>query len=408
MATKVVAAASQKTMFPLTANLSCEVHPLFAFENWIGLSKDDYDLLVPALQVATMYLKSPGCLSFFATLLFGARTIDASRVPRIAKEIPLTAYKAETIKDMLCELKGLYRFTFLEIENTAQAHGGNWADLSEFERVDLEWQRHIDNVPVWSARKSLKHGLTVDQIGIEGGEFCFPEDPRNRGRYITPAQWPYKQLQDPHTRMTPCTIEIHTKVLSRFKKDRHSVERSLQFNFRLAAVLLHELAHAVELGRPEQRELHWEEAIFPGETHFEMGKQLEKLAFGGSVYELRWTPDWMNVTDWPLKSTSQNYVIPLEWISRIQQQEFWDSALSADSSDPSLFHVPRITPRDDSTLIYLQTLKGFMEMPGGIKREQKRFIVVDQVSESKTLQRSESLDRERKPSGWRNQLFHED
>ena len=40
---------SAAAAFPLNANLECEIHALFAYKNWLCCSKEDCDLIKPAL-----------------------------------------------------------------------------------------------------------------------------------------------------------------------------------------------------------------------------------------------------------------------------------------------------------------------------------------------------------------------
>ena len=336
------------------ASLRCDIHPIFAHKNWTALAEEDYALLRPSLQLVTMYLRTPACLSFYATLLFGKRIAEAvgnEWIIRILRESPLTTYKAERIKDMFDELAGLYTFVFKEISSVAEVNANLWRNLTDSERAELEQRQRIEKPPAWSARMSLKHGLTVDQIEGEEKEFCWGEFPGLQP--TSPDEDREKLIQDPRTRCTPCTVEIGSDFLSTLRVDGLPSEKALGLNFYLAVTLLHELAHSVECGRPEIRESEGrrevQEAIFPSQDVPELGWQFEKSVVGGAIY---CTDDVLTFSDWPMKPTSLHYLVPLEFLIRIHQQDFWDAALSSPSPYSSLFQLPKSEPCKNSTELY--------------------------------------------------------
>ena len=385
----------------LAPTLTCEILPMFAYKNWLCLSREDHELLKPVLQLATMFLGTPACLGFFATLLFGKRTCDEKSVTRIEKESPLTNHKVETIIEMFDDLAGLYKLTFQTIKATGTVFANTWSDLTDTEREDLLWQRRRENPTPWSVRKSLKHGKLVDMIQGAEREFCWGSPPNNDFDSWPPAEKePDKHLQDPRTRMTPCTIALSAKLFSNLKGQRHSPAQRLKNNFRLAAVILHEIAHAVESGRPECRECNVGEVTFPGEVLPELGHQLEKLVFGGAPYPMPLDPrsyevvfgssldesqvpntdehvSWLGFTEWPMRSTSKHYALPLEYMAHVQQHWFWDAAAQvADPRDQSLWHLPKTMPFEGSAELSRFYMDGLVASQGR-KRAAKHYAVYD-------------------------------
>ena len=392
-------------------NLTCEIHPMFAYENWLCLSEEDYDLIRPTLQLTTMLLGTPASLAFYATLLFGERAYysekdcDEMAILRIDEESPLTQYKADTITDMFDDLTGLYKFTFQKIEPTGQLHATRWVDMTDAEREDLLWQRSIEQATPWSARKSLKHGLTVDKLPGPEKEFCWESPPDDTwDDWPSADQEPTHHIQDPRTRMTPATIVLSAKLFTELKSQRHVPAHAIKNAFQLARVILHELAHAVESGRPERRLLHWYEPVFPGETHSELGHQYEKHLFGFCPYPMdlpddywlyltgsspdeagvrnaRGKIDWPGFYEWPLRSTSEHFMLPLGYMAALQRQETWDAVVArgVDLGDQRAWHLPRNLPigRESSAWYSSWMLEGFLQHPGGKEWAATRYAVFE-------------------------------
>ena len=305
-------------------NLTCKIHPILAFKNWNGLSSEEYDLIKPALRLATMYMATPAFLEFFATCLFGERVVDEDWKVYIVNESPLTSFKAKRVKEMFLDLDGVVKFAFKDtpVSGCMQAH--RWEHLTRDEKDHVKSQRRVERSTPWSARKSLKHGKTVDRINGEEMELSFSAATfADLDVYADPHVEPDLFIQDPCTRMTYCTVVLAQDYVMDLKRSRRSPEEILKDNFRITVTLLHELAHAVEVGRPELRlyRAAGEEA-FPRERLAEMGCLLEQWVFGGSTadYEVKdprgtdCDPSNMCMfsSEWPVRPTSQVYHLPVE------------------------------------------------------------------------------------------------
>ena len=256
---------------------------------------------------------------------------------QIEKLLALTAFRTNRVKEMFQDLDGVVKFTFKDIDNASELIADTWADLTEDEKANLKRERHMEKSTPWSARKNLKHGKTVDKLKGEAVEFCWnAEGLEIEDEYTNPEEHPLDHLQDPRMRMTRCTIALDMEYVTDLRARQHSPEKCLEDNFRIANTILHELAHTVESGRFEHRGWDVEEAVFPGEVLPEMGCKLEKLVFRGTFYEedMEDAPGsnceadnaWLSSIEWPLKSTLHHFCVLLEWLARIQQQEFWDGA----------------------------------------------------------------------------------
>ena len=304
-------------------------------------------------------MTTPDFLRFFATCLFSNRSLTVDWVASINEESTVTRYTAKTIKDLFHEVQGLYKFTFQDIKPLALTEMKLWRNLTDSERSDLKKQQRIEKPQPWSSRKSLKHGMLVEDMKGDEIEFSF-KIPSNFSA-TNPDEDIHKIVQDPHTRMTPCTIKIRKEMFSYFKTSRRSPEGMLKFNFFLAVILLHEVAHAVESGRPECRERVAKEARFPDEELHEMGYQLEKMVFGGHPCESRDTAHWLRFADGLVDATTLHYIVPMSFVTRIQQQKLWDTALSTKFRDPALFHIPKTIPCENSAEINDKLMEKYRE-----------------------------------------------
>jgi hypothetical protein len=52
------------------------IHPLFKFDNWQGLPREKYELLLPALRIATEFMEQRSLLHFWKHILFGELKYD--------------------------------------------------------------------------------------------------------------------------------------------------------------------------------------------------------------------------------------------------------------------------------------------------------------------------------------------
>ena len=414
----------------LKSTLTCEIHPIFAYKNWLCLSAEDYERIKPALRLATMYMTTPAFLQFFATCLFSERSVEDRDHAWLEEDIALTTFKADRVKEMFADLDGVIEFTFQKIDNAGWTIGKTWADLTEDEKADLVWQQYREKSTPWSARKSLKHGKTVDEIEGEAVEFCFrddyffgdesetdgseaddewetesetdgPEadasgaedgwetesetggseadDLEAEDEYATPIEESEKHLQDPRTRMTLCTLALTDQYLIDFKQKFDAPKQLLKEYYRLTNTLLHELAHAVEHGRPEHRECDIEEAVFPGDVLPELGCSLEMHVFGGTLFEDDMADGvdgasaaecdvddtWLCSTQWPATSTCTYFIVPLTFLVRIQQQAFWDAAGDDDAAaDQSRYLLPKTTLYGKSAQLARENVEELVEVVG--------------------------------------------
>ena len=335
----------------LKANLTCEIHPIFARKYWFAISDGEYEQFKPALQLTTMFMNTPASLGFFATSLFGERTYEEYASEKegekkfrvhILNEARLTPFKAERVRDMFYDLEGIVKFTCQACDEGSFAETVTIAlyDLTDDERSDYEWGHHIERPTAWSARMSLKHGMTVDRIEGEEMEFCWPEP--------TGIKWdPWdlddsegeKPLQDPRTQMTPSTVAVSTQFLLDLRGKVQSAENTLRSNFIIDVVLIHELAHAVESARPECREWNVDEAMYPGEETAEVGYQVETRVFGAVTECVHRANYWLQFNQ-DRDHGEECWAVPLEYLARIQQQEFWDSVQSTYLTNMELLHMP--------------------------------------------------------------------
>lgn len=94
------------------------VHPLFTYANWLGVDWNHYELLKPALRVATLLLQQPSLLLWWKHTLFGVRQQDAVKghvLVRHARESTVAADE-ELLKALEKILPSMLRLSYHAID----------------------------------------------------------------------------------------------------------------------------------------------------------------------------------------------------------------------------------------------------------------------------------------------------
>lgn len=93
------------------STLSNDIHPLFDRSNFDDTPDAIYDQLIPALQLASMFLMQPICMQYWVTLAMGHRADDAEMSAkngklsqRIASHVELTLERAQSV---IAHIKGI-------------------------------------------------------------------------------------------------------------------------------------------------------------------------------------------------------------------------------------------------------------------------------------------------------------
>lgn len=288
-------------------NLEVPIHPLFQLDHWNNTPDDIYEFLKPALRLATMFLSQERCMRWWCTMLLGEREPDMSDIhkfgrpaQRIRAPVPITPGNALTAIEYLWE-KGeevvegeghLLSFRFGENLHLSWGRGPAFAYTCPLDT----WEGPLPTHKTWMDHYSKKK-MHRAVVGLHGDY--------------------YKQA---------CKLRD-----LKFPDEN----QKLRFYFLFAVSLCHEVAHTVEsadLYHGSDTPYFVPEPYVEDMSVRESGCMWEKFTFGGRIFPVNddvscryglYTQAWPcppGERDW------QNtlYSIPMDWIEKIQQQEFWD------------------------------------------------------------------------------------
>ncbi|GAB7339101.1 hypothetical protein MBLNU457_5753t1 [Dothideomycetes sp. NU457] len=289
--------------------LTTDIHPLFAYDRFYECCPEIYEVLKPALRLASTLLLHPAAAIYWHTLAFGDREVD--QVQSIANG---------SLADSSKVLKRIRSDVPYTVEN-AVTFNRYLLDLVKFVRIGQE---------------SVNPGIEGDGIVLFGCCFVAPGDMHRR----------HLPLDD--VRCRRMYIDLHSDVHTTAKrlsllKGNADPAMVLRYNFFVAVTLCHEVAHFLEIGHNP----YCGESFF-NDNHFnEAGNAFEVKVFGGKILPVSDRLDCaygLSISN-ILPPTSnallsnEYFTISMDYISRIQQQTFWDQTLH--QSDPKALHIPR-------------------------------------------------------------------
>ncbi|KAK4999598.1 hypothetical protein LTR66_001379 [Elasticomyces elasticus] len=279
------------------STLTNAVHPMFSHDNFRDTPMEIYEVLKPALRLATNLLLHRANSVFWHTLAFGNREF--------------------------CE------------KATAKA--------------GFPCRRIRDDV-LWSADNAVRYDKYLDEIANHI-KICFdfiPPQSQTYGFFYTACDLWRRLL--PLDRHACCRskIGLHTDFYTTAKrlsllKEHADPAMVLRFNCFLAINITHEVAHFLEMAHNYP----WGEVYMNDNMYAESGIAFEMKVFGGRVHPISYRIDCaygLATFDWPPKEiddTEDNifYTVPMEYIVKLQQQETWDKDPN-DMSETDL-HIPR-------------------------------------------------------------------
>ena len=298
---------NQAIKFPENAaikksTLDNDVHPIFRLENFHGCSDAIYEVLRPALRLATYFLFSRGTFTFWHTLVFGNRKPCA-------------------------ETSELYGQPCTRIDEDVSWSDQHAADFREFldQQVDtVHFIFHRDPLPPDPAYASM--GLVADyKSGImrklngkcHTSRICLHSDFYTTAKKLSILQYP-----------EPAMV--------------------LRFNLFLAVCLAHEMAHFIEVSGPHHdHPLGQPEVFFNDNMWTESGIAFELKVFGGRLHPISSRVDCglgLAVLSYPLREVYDKednvlYTLSMDYVTKMQQKETWECDFS--DAGPDIFHVPR-------------------------------------------------------------------
>ncbi|KAI4265639.1 MAG: hypothetical protein L6R38_009272 [Xanthoria sp. 2 TBL-2021] len=299
------------------STLDNEIHPLLDRDRFDDTPDHIYDQLIPGLRLASLFLSHPSCMQFWVTLAKGERRVDHVMSERyhkprhrISRNVPMTT---ENVKEVIGYMKDLgnakaIHFTF--------ANGLTFQDSSAFGTAHIICNFQSD--------------LESHQAG---------------------------NVQRCHVRLHSDFYIIAKKLSTMVYPDP---AQKLRFNLILATLIVHEMAHAIELSQWRNRAPSPFEPFFLHHNEAELGRMWESYVFGGQTSPINDRVDGIygvSTWDWPRPLGEMNperticYALPMKFIENIQQKSTWQQAYELENCQ-TRFHVPR----DGATSIYMNSV----------------------------------------------------
>ncbi|KAL8995672.1 MAG: hypothetical protein Q9169_004642 [Polycauliona sp. 2 TL-2023] len=301
------------------SNLDNDIHPLLDRDRFDDTPDHIYDQLIPGLRLASLFLSHPSCIQFWVTLAKGERRVDHIMSERyhkprhrISRHVPMTS---ENVKEVIGYMENL---------GNAKAIHFTFADALKFHD---------------SSAFGTSHTICTHQADLE--ETHVSSSPIQR-----------------------CHVRLHSDFYIIAKKLSHMVypdpAQKLRFNLILATLIVHEMAHAIELSQWRNRAPSPFEPFLLHQNEAELGRAWESCMFGGQTTPINDRVDGIygiGTWDWPRPFGEMNperticYALPMKFVENIQQKSTWQQEYDL-SSCQTRFHVPR----DGATSIYMNSV----------------------------------------------------
>ncbi|KAL8645831.1 MAG: hypothetical protein Q9226_007123 [Calogaya cf. arnoldii] len=299
------------------SDLDNEIHPLFDRHRFDDTPDHIYDQLIPGLRLASLYLSHPSCMQFWVTLAKGERRVDRVMSERyhetrhrISSNVAMTK---ENVKEVIGYIKDL---------GDAKAIHFSFANGLEFQGSSA-----------FGTSNTVCSFLHATESHRAGSVQC-------------------------------CHVRLHSDFYIIAKKLSTMVypdlAQKLRFNFILANLLIHEMAHSIELSQWRNRAPSPFEPFLLHHNEAELGRMWESYMFGGQTSPINDRVDGIYgvaTWNWPPPFGEMNperticYALPMKFIENIQRKSTWEEDYNL-SNCQTRFHVPR----NGATSIYLNNV----------------------------------------------------
>ena len=332
-----VMASGALNCFPLRTNdLSYAVHRIFRFENFINCERKVYEELTPALRLASIWLTHPSCRSFFLTILFGKRYIDAEETLK-RKSLTTRVDRFEVAPND-------------QLEIVFDRYMGHMADHSSFEFDKTIWPDCEDVDKAYGCAETFN---------------SFP------GIFLGDDVRPWSESAKFHI-----MHDFYT-MAHKFAAMKYPDEAArLRFYFFFAVNIVHEVAHGIET---RSRAVHFlqlrrnlglqglysffvtlhgylgtdnacdisHEALYEDNSVSETGEAWEKDFFGGRLLCINAEAGgsdglfFVPVAEENVHPGTKLYSVPMGYMEEMQQQSFWNH-FEGQRCPKDYFRVPEI------------------------------------------------------------------
>jgi hypothetical protein len=285
---------------PEFGNLNNDIHPIFARKNWVqGIDDSLWEILSPALRLASKLLLSKIALAFFRQVLFGVECQAGKRTYLHYVAPENTQDQEEEARSCLDALGAKLHLLFAATpakHSDGQIHALHCVSHRHFGQ-DYYLRGNLERLPEDNGKS---HFLLINQAYAE---------------YFTEYTWKQQTLES----SSPCDF--------------------VRTTFSLASALVHEIGHAFYVRDRIDGDEDYLEPYFDLTQHDmtgELGCALEFLIFGVQINpavhpqygaQLEWHPVVKEVIGDCIEVIDTNHLIfPMNptWMYSLMTQEFWN------------------------------------------------------------------------------------
>ena len=313
-------------------NLTYPIHPALGFRMWQltdpPLTDKDKEVMEPALRLASALLMCPASIAFIHALLFEKR--EPANELRTSRKLEILHGPLRYTRELRPRVE-----YFLSIAR---------------EHFEFTWRDDSLGPPEWIVGQ-VTYAYTSSYFCDRVPKYGFGSGIRVNNRFLKTLHL------------------LHTAPLS-----AKNLSHQLRVQFLLAVTICHETMHAIE--RARERDMHALEPYFGNQALNELGCAWEEAVFDGDitgVVPIEVTESNYTVGEWPLtvghfpapawfatlvrpdedpdeqevfdrrpaKGTSTTYFVPMDWLSKLQQQATWDQYEYLNNI--KLLHIPKET-----------------------------------------------------------------
>ena len=297
------------------SDLSNDIHPLLSRSHFDDTPDKIYDQLVPALRLASMCLTQPACMQFWVTLALGKRKPDHTM-----------SKKYQTY----CE------------------------------RINSHVQVTDENIALVAKELECLANDNLIHIAFRNKMFMPVPDAWGCSTLVLEKSAEGKEPLARSLIRLHADYYIVAEKLSQLKYPEPS--QVLRFSFVFAAIILHEMAHSVDLAYHKRRSYrgqqhssvkrYMEPFLLDWKNPPESGRFLEHTLFGGEVQPINKKVDGSHglcTADWPPLGVPSDpkrriwYTIPMDYIQSLFRMETWRRKGHLRNS--TTFHIPRTGAR---------------------------------------------------------------
>ncbi|MCJ1387518.1 hypothetical protein MMC18_000361 [Xylographa bjoerkii] len=320
----------------LPNNLNNPIHEIFNIDHWTNMEDSIYEVLKPALRLASMYLQQPVAFQWWCTVMFGERSLDLEEskttsfpVQRIKEQVEVTSQNSPIIVDYLKRL-------------------GTHVVPGEGHVFNFRFREEDDMSHIAPKSQGHCHGCSC---------LVFSFGAKNTNTLSPWTDYQVVTTRYPKGKYNRVDVAIHSDYYIAARKFRDTTHQDtnhiLRFYFLFAATLVHEVSHCLEFidaYHGNENPSFLPDPFLGAAPVRESGFSWERSTFGGIINPINNEPSarfGVAICDWPNPDQYEwqlrHYAIRMDYIESIQRKENWDltSGLPEDAGKSRYLYVPR-------------------------------------------------------------------